>query len=67
MTCRHFTYSQYLHPDYIPVPKSSFFHSSVERKAAPEDTDTRQVLDLGSEALFFSLKEMDQFVYHLKQ
>lgn len=66
MTRRHFTRSQYLHPDSFPVPKSSFFHLGVERKAAPGDTDTMLVLGLGSEALIFSLKEMDQ-LGHLKQ
>lgn len=54
VTCRHFTRSQYVLPGYSHVPKSAFFHVSVDRKAAPGVMDTMHVLDLGSEAVFSS-------------
>lgn len=48
MTCKRFTYSQYLPPEYTPVPRFAFFHFSMEMKTAPGCMDTMQVLDLGS-------------------
>lgn len=47
MTFKHFIYSHYLPPEHAHVPRSSFFHLSMEIKTAP-CTDIMQALDLGS-------------------
>lgn len=53
ITCEHFTYSQCLPPEHIPVPRSSFLHLSIDMKTAPGCMDTMQALHLGSWTLIF--------------
>lgn len=52
MSCKHFICSQYLPPEHTPVPRSSFFHLSVEMKTAPGCMDTMQALGHDSRTLF---------------